>query len=136
MIDYDSLLSNEVVFYVITASLCITIFDCLFLLPMIFNFKIIPGIEKKIKKKLKFTFISYEMFFFRDYFARYCEISLYILMKYLRISKKMNSRCALVKAEYHRELFSKFEIFWSFFSLFNYLIFFACLFIITHGFSG
>ncbi len=107
----------------------ITIINFL-ILPLVFNFKIIPNIERKVGKKLKFELFYYSLHIFNGYFVRYGEIFLYILTIYLKIPKKMNPKYALVKVAYSREVFSTSEIFWSFFALFNF-VFFYIFFIIV-----
>lgn len=104
----------------------IIVINVFFVLPIIFNFKIIPMIENKIGQKLEFTLSSYNLYFFRSYFTRFIEISLYIFTKFLKIPKKMNPKYALAKVRYSREQFSKAEIFWSFFCICNYFFMIIC----------
>ncbi len=118
------LVVKEMMFNIYLLFCPIVAINILFIIPLIFNLKVIPGIERKVGKKLKFELFSYSLHFFNSYFVRYGEIFLYILTIYLKIPQKMNPKYALVQVAYPRELFSTSEIFWSFFALFNFVIFF------------
>ena len=78
-----------------------------FILPLVFNFKIIPGIEEKMGRRLEFDSIYNYVFFFGNYFVRFREISAYIFLKYLNLKFSFfkMKKFALTKANYSREEF-------------------------------
>jgi len=73
--------------------------NCFLILPLIFNFYIIPRIEKQIGKKLEYTLFGYNLFFFNSYFVRYGEIALYVFYRSLKLNIK-NEEFALKKVNY------------------------------------
>lgn len=109
---------------------CGLIINGLLLFPVIFNYYIIPKIEKRIKQKIVFDSLNYRFlkknFIFGKFLASYAEISLFILLKYL-IAKFEGyfrfvsikyfmwkfRKCSLQEINYNIESASKFEIFMS-----------------------
>jgi hypothetical protein len=90
----------------------------LIVLPMIFNCKIIPDMEKKIGEKLKFQALVGFYFLVPRFWQRlgwWCEISLYISYAYFwKIPERMES-LALAKVNFDIKKASYFEIIMSFF---------------------
>ena len=117
----------ERIILIVNICLFLSAINALIILPLIFNFTIIPGIEKKIGNKLEYNLPGYSLLPFRSYLAKYLEISLYILTKYFKIPKTLNPEYALVKARYQLAQFSIKEIAWSILSIFNMICFFLLL---------
>lgn len=94
--------------------------------PIIFNFFIIPQIEKDTGKKLNYYFEFYNMFLFSKYYYRQVDISQFIVKQWLASKHpiwinmdKINPKYALKKINYNGKAASKFKIFISFFSVIN-----------------
>lgn len=112
--------------------------NTLIIFPIIFNCFIIPKIEKKVGQKLEFISASY--IFVSTYYyliggevlGKYCEIAMYIVIKYLasKFGKKLNnkSRNALQSINYDIKRASRFELVMSFAVFLN--IIFAFLLVI------
>ena len=113
----DKILCISIIFLIIT-SLKATL-----ILPIVFNFKIIPRIEYKIGRQLQYDSFYNSVYLFGNYFARYAEIAFYICFTYFRLPFKRNEAFALVKVNYQLEEFSEKEIFWSTYAMINFLIF-------------
>lgn len=82
------------------------------IMPIVFNFFVIPKIEKRIRKKLTFPFKLYNTYPFGKYFGKHFEIAFYIFLKFLRINREPPT-FALSKTnnvEYDIKNASKFEI--------------------------
>jgi hypothetical protein len=99
--------------------------------PPIFNFIIIPRIEKKLGKKLQFPSIHYRIVPSNRYFAKSLDISLYIVIKYItyKITKNPDecrlldkSKLALKYANYPITMASRFEIVMSFIVIIDTLL--------------
>lgn len=101
------------------------------IIPPIFNFYIIPNIEKKIGRKINFKnqfFMNNIRSPFLCYITKNVSVSFYIVFKYFGMSKKTFERnysySELSEIQYESESFSRFELFFSFFSLINLSIIF------------
>lgn len=102
-------------------------------MPIIFNFFIIPKIEKKTGKKLEFA-PYWNAFLFGNFIIGYAEIVEYIIIKYfaLRFKKnpdaiRVNRKFALEKIKYDIRTASNFEIKMSFIAAINVLLAAFCL---------
>lgn len=113
--------------------LLMMIFSALYLVliaPIVFNYFIIPKIEKKIGSKLEFI-NWYEFYLFGKFSFRFAEIVSYIIIKYiaLKLKKdphkiKINSKMALMKINYDIKEASSIEIVMSFLTIISGLLFF------------
>jgi hypothetical protein len=99
--------------------------------PPIFNFIIIPRIEKKLGKKLQYRLQGYRFIPSNRYFLPAGDISLYIVIKYLMLKiaknpnfkfKKIYANLALETAEYPITMASHFEIVMSFIVIIDALL--------------
>ena len=101
------------------------------ILPLIFNFFLIPKIEKKIGKKLEYKHYIYQVALFGSFFGRYIEISYYMVVKFIASKlgfdpNKVNlgKLLALQSVNYNIEEASYVEVGISFFALGNILLVF------------
>jgi len=95
--------------------------------PIIFNFFLIPGIEKRLRKTLQYDFL-YNYIFLSRWIIPQNEIALYIVRRYVALIFKgehglpeKRNRFALKKAGYTIDMATKFEIIMSFLWLLNVL---------------
>lgn len=102
--------------------------------PLIFNYIIVPEIERKLGQKLGYYRMNYRLASFSKFLGRYAEISFYIFVKSVAhlFGKDPNKMrvgprtFALQKVNYPYEMFTKKEIIWSTLAIINTLLFFGC----------
>jgi len=104
--------------------------------PLIFNWFIIPEIEKKVGKKLEYRLWIYKGRWFPK-LSYYLEIAAYIVILYLRkkigrplLKKRLPPEVALINAKYEIEMVSRKELMWSFFTVINGILFFLICFLL------
>lgn len=107
---------SALIFIITTINVCIII-------PVIFNFFVIPNIEKRYCKKLKYAKDIYQLY--PKFLYKNVDIATYIVAccsifagKILN-RKRDYSRYALYEINYTKENATKFEIIMSFFSIIN-----------------
>lgn len=96
----------------------------------IFNYIVIPLIEKQAGRTLNFSFFCvYNNFLFGKFFARHAEIMKYVVMKYwaLKFKKddgyvRFSNQYAMQEVNFKIENAPSFVIFMCFFSALNYLV--------------
>lgn len=111
----------------IIAFLCFfAVINSMLIFPIIFNYLLIPKIEKRIGQKLNFCLAMYNGYLFGKFFCRYIEIMYSILILYFRFKltrnpkdKKLASFFALGQIDYQISTASPFEIIMSFLGLIN-----------------
>lgn len=112
----------------------ISMINAVTLFPLIFNYSIVPEIERKIGQKLGYYRLNYKLAPYAKFLGRYAEISFYIfvkaLMRYFGKDPNKKKVCprtfALQKINYPYELFTKKEIIWSACAVINAFLFFFC----------
>jgi hypothetical protein len=111
--------------------ICLAMVSLVISIP-VFNFIVIPMIEKQINRKLTFSnfFGVYDVVIFGRFFFQHVEIMKYIVKKYcsLIFRKDENyilfcNEYALQRVNYKVETAPRFIIFMCFFTALNYLIF-------------
>lgn len=103
------------------------------ILPIIFNFFIIPNIEKRVGVGLKYGSVSYIMMstylwvLGGKYICRYLDVAPYIFVELvrwkLRIPLKINILSSLFKINYKVEEAPKFEVFMGIYCFINTFLF-------------
>jgi hypothetical protein len=117
------------------------------ILPAIFNFYLIPKIEKRINEKLQYNSIFYKIQIFSRWFYPPLDIGVDIFIKYCiwKITHKLpgnkygynpKNPTPLMQAHYDISKASKLEIISAFFVIANTLLFFFLIYylwFVSHG---
>lgn len=106
---------------------------CILIIPIIFNYFIIPNIERKVGERLEFR-DYWDYFLFGNFMYRHIEIISYLAIKYLAFkfkgnqdAFKINPKFSLSKINYRIEDASRFEIVMSFVAIINVIVATICL---------
>ncbi|MDX2164464.1 MAG: hypothetical protein SFW07_03495 [Gammaproteobacteria bacterium] len=144
---FQKLSEAEVAFLFFGSVWIFTLILGFLIMPMVFNFYLIPKIENKIGKKLGFSPVL-NLFPYGRYLNRWVEISKYILKLYIDYKKTGKcslpagyDRASLKQAGYTIDMVSKEEIFYSFVAQINLRLMIFSLVISTaiacfNNFSG
>jgi len=121
--DFMSLPINKIAVYVVLLYLFFTAIYQIIIMPIVFNYFIIPKLESKIGKKLEYR-SYYNFFLFGNWSFKSIEIANYIFLRYLFLKiipnyKWRYKNSALAKVNYDIRTASKFEIVVSVFSMLN-----------------
>lgn len=118
--------AKEKILWITSLILIFSAINIIIISPVVFNYVIIPKIEKKLGTKLKFKTI-YDFFLFGNFSYRFLEVAIYIFLRYFFLKINPNyvwkyKNTALAKVNYDVRNASRLEIAMSFYSIISMIL--------------
>lgn len=125
---------HERIFLAVAFILFFTVINLIFTLPIIFNFFIVPKIEKEIGEKLDFN-KGYNIVPFWGFMCRYMYVTDYFLKKYFKTKMRLADYSPFEGVNYDINCATKFQIIMCFIAFFTFILLIISV-ILSISYSG